>query len=288
MAQDGTRVIQRRRLLAELRRIRSTTGHTQKSVAEALNWSTSKIIRIETGVTKVSTSDVMALLHFYGVSDQTHAEELVAITRAKEKMWWDSYRTLLDPQFLNFLDYENSAARIRQYIAFMIPGLLQIERYTRAAISGYDDDPERIERGVQVRMRRQQVLAEANGRQAWFLIDEPALHRWIGGASVLARQLSRLNELAQQPNISVRVVPYTAGMHRGLSCPSFTILEFRPEDEEPIVNIDDPHREELNQLNRATHDEFVNTFSELEKIAASETESTKIIDSVLDSVRMST
>lgn len=287
MAQGGTRVMQQRRLRAELRRIRSTCGHTQKSVAEAMNWSTSKVIRIETGVTNVSTSDVMALLNFYGVSDQTRTQELVAITRTKERMWWDGYRDYFSQQFLNFLDYENSATRIRQYMAFMVPGLLQIEEYIRAVISAYDD-PGSVEPGVRVRLRRQQLLAEKNGRQAWFLLDEAVLHRWIGGREVLVRQLFRLNELARQSNISVRIVPYTVGMHPGMSNPSFTIFEFHPQDEEPIVNIEDPHREELKQASRETHGEFIKTFRALETIAASEDESSKIIDSVIASVRLST
>ena len=288
MAQGGTRVMQQRRLRAELRRIRSTCGHTQKSVAEAMNWSTSKVIRIETGVTNVSTSDVMALLNFYGVDDRTRAEELVAITRAKERMWWDSYRDYFSQQFLNFLDYESSATHIRQYMAVMVPGLLQIEAYIRAVISANGDPPESVEPGVRVRIRRQQLLAEKNGRQACFLIDEAALHRWIGGPDVLLRQLVRLNELARQPNITVRIVPYSVGMHPGLSSPSFTILDFLPQDEDPIVSIDDPHREELNQADKETHGEFIRTFNTLEAVAAREDESTKIIDSVIAGVRLST
>lgn len=288
MAQGGTRVMQQRRLRAELRQIRSTCGHTQKSVAEAMNWSTSKVIRIETGVTNVSTSDVMALLNFYGVSDQIRAQELVAITRAKERMWWDSYRDYFSQQFLNFLDYESSAARVRQYMAVMVPGLLQIEDYIRAAISANGDPPECVEPGVRVRIRRQQLLAEENGRQAYFLIDEAALHRWIGGSDVLVRQLVRLNELARQPNISVRIVPYRVGMHPGLSNPSFTILDFFPQDEEPIVSIDDPQREVLNQADKETHGEFIRTFRALQDVAASEDESTRIIDSVTAGVRLST
>jgi transcriptional regulator with XRE-family HTH domain len=288
MAQGGTRVMQQRRLRAELRRIRSASGHTQKSVAQALNWSTSKMIRIETGVTTVSTSDVMALLHFYGISDQTRTDELVAITRTKERMWWDTYRDHFTQQFLNFLDYENAAVRIRQYMAYMVPGLLQIEDYIRAVIGAFDADAGDVERGVQVRLRRQQLLTEEKGRKAWFLIDQAALHRWIGGPDVLVRQLIRLNQLARQPNISIRVVPYTVGMHPGMSNPSFTIMEFNPDNEAPIVNIESPHREELNQVDQETHGEFVNTFRALESIAASETDSSKIIDSVIKSVRMST
>jgi|SRR4051812_22600437 transcriptional regulator with XRE-family HTH domain len=288
MAQGGTRVMQQRRLRAELRRIRSISGHTQKSVAEALNWSTSKVIRIETGATTVSTSDVMALLHFYGISDQGRTDELVAITRTKEKMWWDGYRDHFSQRFLNFLDYENSAARIRQYMDYMVPGLLQVEGYIRAVMAAYDTDAGNVERGVQVRLRRQQLLAEKNGRQAWFLIDEAVLHRWIGGPGVLVQQLRKLNQLADQPNISIRVVPYTAGMHRGISKPSFTIMEFPLDDEAPIVNVDSPHREELNQVDQESQGEFIKTFHALEDIAASEADSTKIIDAVIDNVRMST
>ncbi len=287
MAQGGTRVMHQRRLRAELRRIREDAGCTQKSVAEAMGWSTSKVIRMETGKLNASTSDVMALLLFYGITNPEVTEELLAITRTREAMWWDEYRDFFSKQFMHFLDYENSASHIRHYVGFVVPGLLQIEDYARAVISG-NTEADGIERGVQVRMRRQELLENQSGPKASFIIDESALHRWIGGPHVLMRQLVRLKEASEQSNISIRVMPYSVGMHPALMRRSFMIFEFQSHDEEPIVNIEDPQRDELIQVDKETNSIFVETFHALENIAADETESCKIISSALDSVRIST
>src|ERR687887_268850 len=103
MGQRETSVVRQRRLRTELRRIREESGRTQKVVAEALGWSTSKVIRIETGAVIVSTSDVMALLHYYRINDPDLAEDLLAATRVRDEGWWDEYRGYYRQQFVNFL-----------------------------------------------------------------------------------------------------------------------------------------------------------------------------------------
>ncbi|GAB3449853.1 helix-turn-helix domain-containing protein [Actinophytocola sediminis] len=279
MAEGASQVMQQRRLRAELRRMRDTTGHTQRAVADSLGWSVSKVIRIETGAVHVSTSDVMALLHFYGVSDQDTTTRLLDVTRAKEKSWWDAYRSVHSQQFLEFIAYEDSALRVRQFIGYVVPGLLQIEDYTRAIIRGYESDEEKIERSVRIRKRRQQILDPDAGREIWFIIDEAALHRWIGGPAVARAQLVHLKEMARQPNISIRVIPFSAGMHIGMRA-SFTLLEF-PSDEDLIVNIEDPYREALVRDDLQTTSEFVEAFYSLQEVATQDEDLDKIIDSVL-------
>lgn len=285
MAHAGTRVMQQRRLRAELRRLREDASLTQKSAAESTGWSTSKIIRMETGGVHISPSDVMALVHVYKSTDQELNDELLAITRAKDTMWWDAYRDSYPRQFLDFLDFENSAVRIRQYMGFVIPGLLQTEEYARALIRGYANGAEVVERGVAVRMRRQQRLTAEDGPQSWFVIDEAALHRWIGGADVMRHQLTRLKEVAREPKISIRVVPFAAGMHPGMRG-SFTIFEYPLEDF--VVNVEDPHSDALIRDDPESASRYVETFYELEEFAIGDDELDKVIDPVVDTMRTST
>lgn len=287
MAQGGSRVMQQRRLRADLRRIRDDAGHTQKVVAESLGWSVSKVIRIETGAVQVSTSDVMALLHFYGITDEAHTEELLTITRTKDEAWWDAYRPVYKQQFLDFLDYENSAARLRQFISFAVPGLLQTEAYMRTLFRGYMDEPERIERAVRIRLRRQQVLASDRGKQFWFIIDEAALHRWFGGPDVIREQLDHLREIARQPNVSIRIVPFSVGMYPGVRG-SFTVMEFPSDDEDLIVNIESPHSDALIRDDLETTSEFVETFYALDDYATPDGDLDKALDSVIDRMRLDT
>lgn len=287
MARGGTPVIQQRKLRAELRRIREEAGRTQKSVAESLGWSTSKVIRIETGAVHVSTSDVMALLHFYGIGDQVLTNELLAITRSKEQAWWDEFRSDYDQQFINFLGYEDSATRIRQFIALVVPGLLQTEEYLTALFTSYMDESEKVERGVRVRRRRQRVLTRDDPPQATFIIDEAALHRWVGGAEVMRRQLIHLKEMAQRPNIAIQIVRYTQGVHPGMRG-SFTIFEFPSDEEDFIVNLEDPHHDSLIRDDPETSSEFVETFFALQEMASKPEELDSIIDPVIESMRLGT
>ncbi|MGH3757037.1 MAG: helix-turn-helix domain-containing protein [Actinophytocola sp.] len=279
--------MQQRRLRSELRRLRESAGCTQKAAAAGLDWSISKIIRIETGAVQVSSSDVRAMLHFYGVSDRTKTDDLLAITRAKEEAWWDAYRSVYRQQFLDYLDYEDSATQVRQVISFVVPGLLQTEDYMRALFEGLSHDEDWIERAVQVRTRRQRILAPEDGKQAWFIIDEAALHRWIGGQEVTRRQFDHLREMAKQPNLSIRVVPSSVGMHPGIRA-SFTILDFASDDEDTIVSIENPDGVALIKDDFETTSEFVERFSILEDIATPEEESDAALNAVVDRMQLDT
>ncbi len=284
MGQSETSVVRQRRLRAELRRIRDDLGRTQKTVAEALGWSTSKVIRIETGAVNVSTSDVMALLHYYGIKDPNVADDLLAATRTRVEGWWDEYRGTVRQQFLNFLGYEDSATRIRQYMDQVVPGLLQTEEYARALIGDYfEQDPEQIDFWTRIRLRRQELLDLSCCPELLFVLDEAVLHRWVGGPEVMREQLARLKDVAQHPRISIRIVPFTEGMYAGLQGSSFTIFEFPSDDY--VVTLEDPHRDViLNDPDTSSH--YIEKFLAVQRIACLEEEVNKIIDLVIDRMRL--
>jgi transcriptional regulator with XRE-family HTH domain len=281
MAQVGTRVMQQRRLRTELRRIREGAGRTQKWAADALGWSMSKVIRIETGVVAVSPADVMAMLHVYELDDRRLADELVAITRTKETMWWDAYRDILGEDALDLLDYENSAIGIRQYIGWAIPGLLQTEDYTAAAF-GRHHDPDTVRRTIEIHRRRQRRLSEEDGLRATFVIDESVLHRRVGGPEVMRNQLERLTEDSTAENITIQVVPFASGTHQGMTA-SFTIFEFAPEDGDSIVNVKDPHREAVIRDDPESAKKYAETFRELQDLATDRLD--VIVDPLLETLR---
>jgi transcriptional regulator with XRE-family HTH domain len=285
MAQGGSRVMQQRRLRAELRRLRESANYTQKDAAAELQWSTSKIIRIETGASTVSSADVRAMLHFYGVSDENKTNDLLAMARKKEGAWWDEYRSGYRPEFLEYLAYEDSAAQIRQFISFVIPGLLQTEEFMREFFAGYMHGEEWIERGVKVRTRRQRALAPEHGKKALFIIDESALHRWIGGAEVTRRQFEHLRQMAKQPNINIRIVPFSHGMHAGMRA-SFTILDFAFHDEDTIVSVENPEKDMLVKDKPEETSKYLEIFEMLEEIATPEDEVDVALDGVLDRMRI--
>lgn len=282
MAQPETPVTQQRRLRAELKRAREQSGLTQKEVAVALDWSPSKVIRIETGAVIISTSDLMALLPHYGITDRKRIDTLVEVARAARKQaWWDEYRPHYDQQFLTFLGYEASTIRLRAFQALLIPGLLQTAAYSEAIMRSYTTDPEQIARGLEVRSKRQQVLDLKAGPEMFFVLDEAALQRWVGGPDVMREQLRWLEELDTRPNISIQIVPFTAGAHPGMRG-AFTIYEFPFEDEDFALLLEHPDGDVLIQNNPEIASTYVETFFDLEAVAAPKGDISKITRPILE------
>jgi transcriptional regulator with XRE-family HTH domain len=236
--------VQRRRLRQELRRARINAGFTQRDVAEAMEWSLSKLMRIESGAVGISTIDLRALLQHYDIKDPAEVDRILAMARASRdrRAWWTAYRDITSPPYLTFLSYENSAAIIQVFNQLLVPGLLQDEEYARAVIRALAGSAshDRVEQLVQLRMRRQEELfGRPDPPEMLFVIDEAVLHRWVGGRDVMRHQLRRLKEEAQRPNVTLEIVPYSVGAHAGLQGP-FVILEFADDQDEDVLYLEDP------------------------------------------------
>lgn len=234
MAEVQGSVIQRGRLTRELRRIRKDAGMTQEQVAAAMEWSLSKLIRIEGGGVSISVSDLKSLLARYQITDEDHVEELVALARAaRQRSWFTAFRDVTSPQYVTFVGYEAAASIIRQFEPTLIPGQLQTEEYARAVTLEYAAD--RADKLVEIRIRRQELLEEP-GRLFFFILDEAAIQRQVGAPAnpgIMRRQLRKLAETARQPNITIEIVPFSAGVHPGMKGP-FTVLEFPGDDEDVL------------------------------------------------------
>lgn len=233
----------RRRLGAELRRFREAAGLTSYEAAERLGWaSNSKISRIENGRISVTWSDVAAMLDLYGVGPGKTRDRLTTLARrSKEKSWWQPYSDLLDKEYATVIDLETAASSARLFHPLMVPGLLQTPDYARAIIARSGplalDDVE-IERRIELRMKRQAVLADGdNMHSLWIVIDEAALHRVIGGLQVMREQLLHLNSEARRHQITVQVIPYTVGPHASLAG-AFGIFSFPEADAGDAVFLD--------------------------------------------------
>src|SRR5215469_15967451 len=130
--------VHRRRLRAELRATRKEAGLTQEQVAAAMDWSLSKVIRIEGGTVGISTNDLKVLLAYYRVIDADEVERLVALARgARERSWWSGYSDVANQRFLQYIDYETAAFAVRAFQPLIIPGMLQTYDYARAVIKQF-------------------------------------------------------------------------------------------------------------------------------------------------------
>ncbi|HEU5030690.1 MAG TPA: helix-turn-helix transcriptional regulator [Spirillospora sp.] len=223
--------VQRAILTSELQRLRQENGATQEHVAGALDWSTSKLIRIEGGTVGVSTTDLHALLRHYGLRDgDPQIEKLTEIARdARQRGWWALYKNELDPEYLKYVGYEMGASTVQSFQPLLVPGLLQTEEYANAVTIELVPTQSQCDIVVEVRMQRQEeVFGRSAAPQVSMVMDEAVLRRRVGGQvdpGIMPRQLRHILEMLEKPHVSVEVIPFTKGAHFGLSG-EFTILGF--------------------------------------------------------------
>jgi transcriptional regulator with XRE-family HTH domain len=224
---DEGPTLRRRRLGTELKKCREQAGLTQEQVSRNFEWHAAKVTRIETARVAVTPRDVKDLLTLYGVRDEDYREALMALARmSKERTWWTDYRDLLRPG--NFIGLEAEASVCRVWEPIVLPGLLQTEGYMRALMTAgrRSDAPESIDRRVDLRMKRQHRLTDdARPLTLYAIVDESALHRVIGGKSVMTEQMRRLLEVTQLPNVNLQILPFETGEHSYLGG-SAALLEF--------------------------------------------------------------
>jgi len=229
----------RRRLRAELRGLRLAQRLSIEQVTNEVEWSTSKLIRIENGQVGVAVSDLMALLAIYGVSAADRVNELKELARSsRQRTWWSKYQRHISAGYSEFIGAEADAAVISHYHPTIMPGLLQVERYADALIRGIlgpETPAEQVETAVEVRMmRKRHVLDRPGAPEFLVMVDEAALRRPIGGRAVMREQLDHIIALAERPSVSVMVVPLSTGAHPGLDG-AFAVMEYEDEDQLPPV-----------------------------------------------------
>ena len=230
--------VRRRRLSAALRRAREDAGITADAAAKQLGWPASKVTRIERNEWRRPTvSDVTDLLDVYGVTDGAVRQAMTMLARqARERGWWEG--ELKAELGGSLVEFETEASQIRMFQALLIPGLLQTAAYARAVFKGgmvLDEDV--IDRHVQARLARQQVLKRDNPPIVWAVIDEAALVKHVGGPAVMRDQLHHLIEVAAHPNVGIQVLPNAMGAHASMTGP-FTILSYATPDDPELVYIE--------------------------------------------------
>src|SRR5262245_10425507 len=125
-------MVRRRRLAAELRRLREAAHLTCEEVAARLECSASRISRVETGKVLASPRDVRDMLEIYGVADEQRDRLIQLARECRQKGWWQGYGDDVQPHLATYLGMESEASQIRQYAVARIPILLQTEDYARA------------------------------------------------------------------------------------------------------------------------------------------------------------
>jgi transcriptional regulator with XRE-family HTH domain len=219
----------RRRLVGgALRRYRENAGYTLEDTARVLECDRSKISRIETGQRGIRPKELRELLAEYGVPDREQAALVAIASRGGRRGWWHPYTDVLPGPYLDYVIMESAASEIMTYEAQVIPDLLQTDDYARAIAAvepGYATDQQRDEVVAAKAMRRQVVLGQ--GRRLSVILGEGALRQAVGGAEVMAGQISHLVRLIDDfPGLIVQVLPFSAGAHAAAGSASLAILRF--------------------------------------------------------------
>lgn len=221
---------------------------TVRAAAAELEWSEPKIWRIETGQTAMRSHDVDLICRIYGVSPELTTALVGLAKETKSRGWWHSYGDIIPSWFDVYVGLESAAGELSSYQSERVPGLLQTAEYAAALIRTAvpDLDADELDRRVAFRMSRQALLTRpVAAPELTVVLDEAVTRRPIGGARVMAEQLTRLIDVGELPNVSVRVLPFAAGGHRGVLSGPFVLLRF-PADrqgrdpEPPIVYMENP------------------------------------------------
>jgi hypothetical protein len=195
---------------------------------------------MENGRVRFKERDVTDLLTLYGITDEkTHAGLVSLVRQANSPGWWSKYGDVMADWFEAYLGLEMVASVIRTFELQFVHGLFQTEDYARAVtMLGHTAAPaEEIDRRVNMRLKRQDLLSGPEPPQVWSVIDEGALRRPVGGAAVMRAQLKRLVEVAELRHVTVQVVPFSRGGHAAAGG-SFTVLRFGEPDVPDVVYLE--------------------------------------------------
>ena len=276
----------RRMLLgAQLRRLRTDAGVSREEAGQALRASPWKIHRLENGQVGYKERDIIDLVGLYGVVDPVEIATFITMAReANQPGWWNAFSDVLPEWFRAYVDLEATAAQIRSYEGQFVPGLLQTEEYMRGLMRATlrDRRPEEIDRRVQVRLTRQQVLTRPNPPLLWTVVDEAALRRPVGGSNVLAAQIERLIEAADLPNVTLQVLRFDVGAHAAMTG-AFSVLRFADEEVPDVVYLE--HLTNATYLDRRDDvEDYAHIMSSVAVLAAPPEQTTKILGELLHAV----
>ncbi|MDA5146567.1 helix-turn-helix transcriptional regulator [Streptomyces sp. AD681] len=238
--------VHRRQLATRLRELREASGLTLTEVSERIEVNQGSLSRIETGERGTTPVLVRALLDCYAVTHTELRDDILDLVRAdkeQQKPWWRKYSTVLAlTRYDGYLALEASAVGLANYQPLLVPGLLQTEDYARAVIAQMRPEltSVQVDALVKVRMERQDSrLSGEHSTDLCAVLDEAVLHRVIGSPAVMRQQFAHLVQAGEQPNVTIQLLPFSAGAHPGLYGP-FVILTF-PQPTGPLVWLENPN-----------------------------------------------
>ncbi|WP_433531278.1 helix-turn-helix domain-containing protein [Micromonospora sp. CA-263727] len=276
----------RRRIRLLLRQLRVDRGQSQEDVCRVMDWSQSKMARIERGTTNVGVRDLRDLLEFYGVDDVDEVARLLNLARlARRPHWAGTYRDSVPAPYMDFIGYEDDALRISQYHPFVIPGLLQTEQYARllqAVGPRRRDGDEVAEARVRLRLDRQRrVFAQPLPGRVRIVLDERAL-TVVESEQVMLDQIELI--LSRLPNIDLVLLRRDTASDSVLVGP-FSMHEFGSEADPDVVYLDSQPEDVALVEDPEVVAGYKHAFDDLYGQAASGDDVRRVLDAIATSLR---
>lgn len=264
-----------RRLARTLRRLRADSGLSAAEVGKALGMSGSKLNRIEAAEIGIYQDDLERLLDFFRVPRKRRVELLDIARHAEQRGWLRMRNANLPADWQTWSDFEEEASALFHYDPLTIPGLLQTQEYARAVIraTGPGLSDSQVDALVESRMSKQVLLGKRDPVKLSVVLEESVLSRPFGDSGAVKRQIRALVDAAEQPNVSIQVLPTRVGLHPGLSGP-FIVLEY---DDEPSLVWLENHLVSIFLEEDDQVDAYVRSWNELANLACSQEKSLEIM-----------
>lgn len=282
MAARTSPTVRRRRLAAELRRLRKEAGLTREEVADHVGVAPATVTKMENGSMTPRVADVALMLELYKV-DGDRREILMTLTRqARLRGWWQQFSGAIPQWFEVYVGLEEEAATIRSYDPETIHGLLQTEDYIRAQIQSELRVPadDEIDGLVAVRTKRQERLTAEDAPELWVVLNEAAIWRQVGGQETMREQLRHLVEVSRLRAITLQVLPFAAGAHPGAQG-AFNLIGF-PEPSDPDVVYIEYWKGSIYLERHADVNDYSRLFDHLRARALGPDESRALVERVAD------
>ena len=269
----------RRRLSHALKAARESAGKSRAEVATAMDWSLSKVIRIEAGTVGISTIDARALAGLYGIAAPDRVEEILSMARnSRLRTWWSALRDRVNPSYYAYIGLEDESVEVLYFAPTTLPTLLQSRDFAagNAPVLPGGDRTTRLD----VRLRRQQeILNKTRPPRITAIIDEAVLHRIAHARKRAPEQLSHLMSLSAVPHITIQVLPFSAGPPPVVA--PFTIVQFPDPEDADVMYVESAASDEVIDRPEEVRP-YLDVFRELRDKALDPAESLAMIQDIVD------
>lgn len=216
---------------SKIKELRLAAKRTATDAAEYLGRGQGTISKLESGDFPVQSPDLLKLLDLYNVPDLDRRADLLKLAEdVAQRGWWDGYKPYINSNFADFVWLESHSHAIDQLELTAMPGLTQTEAFATALIGHGPQSGDKLEtqRLVEARLVRGRLLTGTSAPHVRFLVHESVLNQQVGGKEVVAGQLKRLIEVAELPNVEVRLLPVTCWAHTAAGINTgFTVFNLR-------------------------------------------------------------